>query len=52
MNHQVSVSVGDCGQHVKKQTDSRLDVPSVLVTIDIGVLAVDIFKNKIRLPAG
>ena len=49
MNDQVGVSVGDRGQHVKKQMDSRLDVQRALVTVDIRVLTIHVLKNKIRL---
>ena len=50
MNNQVGVRVRHRGEHIKKQTDSRLHIELVVVAVLVDVFAFNVLEDEIRLP--
>ena len=52
VHDQVGVCVRHRAEHIKKERDPSLNIERALVAITIDWVALDIFKDDIRLPGG
>src|ERR1700733_13698713 len=52
MDNQIRMSVRHRGQHIQKQTNARLQMQLMLVTILIDRRAINVFEDEIRLAIG